>query len=103
MTKETTDLIIMGALTTSVLPFLFAFLKDLFANIMIACMNLAKGKPTFRVGTKFPMVLMASGKVFKDVYIKEVDFSTVYLQTAVGVLPVKKNNLRTSNGIIVLV
>lgn len=103
MGKEIQDIIIIGALSSCVLPFIFVYLKDVFANIMIAGMNLHRGKPTFRVGTVFTSVLMSSGKTFTDVMIEKVDFSTVYLRTSEGLMGVKKNDLRTSNGLIVLI
>lgn len=102
MTEQMRDMIILGALSSCVLPFIFVWLKDVFANVMIAAMNMHRGKPTFRVGTVFSGVLLGSGKTFKNVTIEKVDFSTVYLRTSEGLMGVKKNDLRTGNGFIVL-
>jgi len=102
MTEQMIDMIILGALSSCVLPFVFVWLKDVFANVMIACMNWHRGKPTFRAGTKFSALLLGSGKTFLNPVIESVDFSTVYIRTDEGLLGVKKNDLRTGNGFILL-
>ena len=78
---------------TVALPVLVPLLRDLFACICISIMNRAKGRPTWRVGTRFGVMVWPNGYARENLVITNVTFKYVEVSTGLEVFVIKKRDM----------
>jgi len=85
--------IIMLIVTAVIVPFFAPFIMDSLACFTIYMMNKARGKPTWKKGTRFARMVWPSGHVEENVIITDVTFKFVTLRVAGGTVAIKKRQM----------